>query len=204
GGSAPGRSSTTCRCRSNRASWSPSPAAAAREKPHCWRSSPDCNHRLPERFCMMASFGEPESAPSRVSATCLRTTSSTSRCRFAARCATRRGCGCPQAHRAARVAGVAKETMQALDLADRAEVPVRALSGGKRKRASIAVELLTRPRLFFLDEPTSGLDPSTAADVMRVLRRLSQRGVTVVLTPHEPAGIERCDRETFLARDGHL
>jgi len=81
---------------------------------------------------------------------------------------------------------------------------VRALSGGQRKRASIAVELLTRPRLFFLDEPTSGLDPSTAADVMRLLRRLSQRGVTIVLTTHEPAGIDRCDRVVFLARDGHL
>ena len=99
---------------------------------------------------------------------------------------------------------VVEETMDKLDLADGAEVPVRALSGGQRKRASIAVELLTRPRLFFLDEPTSGLDPSTAADVMRLLRRLSQRGVTVVLTTHEPAGIDRCDRVVFLARDGHL
>jgi ABC transport system ATP-binding/permease protein len=99
---------------------------------------------------------------------------------------------------------VVEQTMHDLDLADRAEVPVRALSGGQRKRASIAVELLTRPSLFFLDEPTSGLDPSTAADVMRLLRRLSQRGVTVVLTTHEPAGIDRCDRVVFLARDGHL
>src|SRR3954470_95128 len=99
---------------------------------------------------------------------------------------------------------VVEETMRDLDLADRADVPVRALSGGQRKRASIAVELLTRPRLFFLDEPTSGLDPSTAADVMRLLRGLSQRGVTVVLTTHEPAGIDRCDRVVFLARDGHL
>ena len=99
---------------------------------------------------------------------------------------------------------VVEETMHDLELADRAEVPVRALSGGQRKRASIAVELLTRPRLFFLDEPTSGLDPSTAAEVMRLLRRLTQRGVTVVLTTHEPAGIDRCDRVIFLARGGHL
>jgi ABC-type multidrug transport system ATPase subunit len=99
---------------------------------------------------------------------------------------------------------VVEQTMHDLDLADRAEVPVRALSGGQRKRASIAVELLTRPRLFFLDEPTSGLDPSTAAEVMRLLRRLTQRGVTVVLTTHEPAGIDRCDRVVFLARGGHL
>ena len=99
---------------------------------------------------------------------------------------------------------IVDETMADLDLADRADVPVRALSGGQRKRASIAVELLTRPRLFFLDEPTSGLDPSTAADAMRLLRRLSERGVTIVLTTHEPAGIDRCDRVVFLARDGHL
>ena len=99
---------------------------------------------------------------------------------------------------------IVDETLHDLDLADRADVPVRALSGGQRKRASIAVELLIRPRLFFLDEPTSGLDPSTAADVMRLLRRLSQRGVTVVLTTHEPAGIDQCDRVVFLARDGHL
>src|SRR6516165_2991850 len=99
---------------------------------------------------------------------------------------------------------IVDETLRDLDLADRADVPVRALSGGQRKRASIAVELLTRPRLFFLDEPTSGLDPSTAADVMRLLRTLSRRGVTVVLTTHEPAGIDKCDRVIFLARDGHL
>lgn len=99
---------------------------------------------------------------------------------------------------------VVEETMQDLDLTDRAEVPVRSLSGGQRKRASIAVELLTRPHVFFLDEPTSGLDPSTAADVMRLLRRLTRHGVTVVLTTHEPAGIDQCDRVVFLARDGYL
>ena len=118
--------------------------------------------------------------------------------RYAARLRLPAGTSAAEADR------VVEETMQDLDLADRAEVPVRALSGGQRKRASIAVELLTRPCLFFLDEPTSGLDPSTAADVMRLLHRLSRRGVTVILTTHEPAGIDRCDRVIFLARDGHL
>jgi energy-coupling factor transporter ATP-binding protein EcfA2 len=73
---------------------------------------------------------------------------------------------------------------------------------GQRKRASIAVELLTRPRLLFLDEPTSGLDPSTSEDVLVVLRRLASRGVTVVFTTHDPAEIDACDRVVFLARDG--
>jgi ABC transport system ATP-binding/permease protein len=118
--------------------------------------------------------------------------------RYAARLRLPAGTSAAEADR------IVEQTMHDLDLTDRAEVPVRALSGGQRKRASIAVELLTRPSLFFLDEPTSGLDPSTAADVMRLLRQLSQRGVTVVLTTHEPAGIDRCDRVVFLARDGHL
>ncbi|MDT5098548.1 MAG: hypothetical protein QOC76_2285, partial [Mycobacterium sp.] len=118
--------------------------------------------------------------------------------RYAARLRLPAGTSAVEAER------IVEDTMCDLDLSDRAEVPVRALSGGQRKRASIAVELLTRPRLFFLDEPTSGLDPSTAAGVMRLLRRLSGRGVTVVITTHEPAGIDTCDRVVFLAREGHL
>src|SRR6202795_1521061 len=118
--------------------------------------------------------------------------------RYAARLRLPAGTSAAEADR------IVEETMADLDLADRAEVPVRALSGGQRKRASIAVELLTRPRVFFLDEPTSGLDPSTAADVMRLLHRLSRRGVTVVLTTHEPTEIDKCDGVVFLARGGHL
>jgi ABC transport system ATP-binding/permease protein len=70
---------------------------------------------------------------------------------------------------------IVDQTMSDLDLADRRDVAVRKLSGGQRKRASIAVELLTQPRTFFLDEPTSGLDPSTSAEVVRLLRRLLLR-----------------------------
>ena len=99
---------------------------------------------------------------------------------------------------------VVDEILRELDLADRRDVAVRMLSGGQRKRASIAVELLTRPRTFFLDEPTSGLDPSTSAEVVRLLRQLTRRGVTVVLTTHEPATIDRCDQVVFLTRNGHL
>src|SRR6201995_3516573 len=118
--------------------------------------------------------------------------------RYAARLRLPAGTSAAEADR------IVEETMDDLDLADRAEVAVRALSGGQRKRASIAVELLTRPRLFFLDEPTSGLDPSTAAAAMRLLRRLPQRGGRVLRATREPAGIDQCDRVVFLARDGHL
>ena len=99
---------------------------------------------------------------------------------------------------------VVDDILRELDLADRRDVAVRMLSGGQRKRASIAVELLTRPGTFFLDEPTSGLDPSTSAEVVRLLRQLTRQGVTVVLTTHEPTTIDRCDQVVLLTRNGHL
>jgi ABC-type multidrug transport system ATPase subunit len=101
---------------------------------------------------------------------------------------------------AARVATVLRQ----LDLTERRDVRVSSLSGGQRKRASIAVELLTHPRVCFLDEPTSGLDPSTAAGLMRVLRVLTERGATVVLTTHSLFDLELCDRVVFLATGGRL
>ncbi len=97
-----------------------------------------------------------------------------------------------------------EETMATLGLQDRADVPVGRLSGGQRKRASIGVELLTRPRAFFLDEPTSGLDAATSHELMGTLRRLAEAGTTVVLTTHNTDDLRRCDRVVFLARGGRL
>jgi ABC-type multidrug transport system ATPase subunit/ABC-type multidrug transport system permease subunit len=97
-----------------------------------------------------------------------------------------------------------RDTLATLGLDDRADVPVGKLSGGQRKRASIGVELLTRPRAFFLDEPTSGLDPATAQALMRTLRRLADAGTTVVLTTHNTADLRHCDRVVYLAAGGRL
>ena len=97
-----------------------------------------------------------------------------------------------------------QEALDVLGLAERSALPVKALSGGQRKRASIGVELLTRPRIFFLDEPTSGLDPAMSAELMRLLRQLADDGCTIVLTTHVTQDIGVCDKVIVLARDGHL
>ncbi|GIM94533.1 hypothetical protein Ato02nite_063260 [Paractinoplanes toevensis] len=96
------------------------------------------------------------------------------------------------------------EVLGVLGLTGRADTRVGSLSGGERKRASIAVELLARPRALFLDEPTSGLDPATAAELLTLLRGLAADGVPVVLTTHNPADVNRCDTVVVLAPGGRL
>jgi ABC transport system ATP-binding/permease protein len=76
---------------------------------------------------------------------------------------------------------------------------VDALSGGQRKRVSIAAELLADPSLFFLDEPTSGLDPGLEKKMMHTLRQLADGGRTVVLVTHATENIALCDHVVFMA-----
>jgi ABC-type multidrug transport system ATPase subunit len=104
----------------------------------------------------------------------------------------------------AEVDDVVRDAIDAVGLTDHADVRVGSLSGGQRKRASIAVELLTDPHVFFLDEPTSGLDPVTSADLIGRLRQLADRSATVVFTTHSVDDLAECDRVVFMARGGRL
>ncbi|MFD5496225.1 FHA domain-containing protein [Streptomyces sp. NPDC001812] len=81
---------------------------------------------------------------------------------------------------------------------------VTSLSGGQRKRVSVALELLTKPSLIFLDEPTSGLDPGMDRDVMQLLRGLADDGRTVLVVTHSVAELAICDKLLVMAPGGSV
>ncbi|HEY6494923.1 MAG TPA: ABC transporter ATP-binding protein [Trebonia sp.] len=96
------------------------------------------------------------------------------------------------------------EALTAVGLTARASVTVGALDPGERKRAAIAAELMPGPAELFLDEPTAGLDPAQATQVLRLLRNLSDAGLTVVFTTTSAQDAARCDKVAVLATGGHL
>ncbi|MCZ6707712.1 MAG: ATP-binding cassette domain-containing protein [Chloroflexi bacterium] len=93
-----------------------------------------------------------------------------------------------------------ERVLEQVGLTDERSNRVSRLSGGQRKRASIAVELLTEPRVIFLDEPTSGLDPGLDEQMMELFRRLADQGRTVVLTTHATRNLRLSDRVVILSR----
>lgn len=97
-----------------------------------------------------------------------------------------------------------EEVIRELGLEQRAAQPVHTLSGGQRKRVSVALELLTKPSLLFLDEPTSGLDPGMDRSVMHMLRGLADDGRTVIVVTHSVLSLDVCDRLLVLAPGGRV
>ncbi|CAI7975542.1 ABC transport system ATP-binding/permease protein [Frankia sp. Hr75.2] len=96
------------------------------------------------------------------------------------------------------------EVLAELGLTAHANTQVSRLSGGQRKRTSVALELLTRPTLLYLDEPTSGLDPGMDKNVMESLRKLADDGRTVVVVTHSVAQLDLCDYVLVLAPGGYV
>ncbi|MFC8087517.1 FHA domain-containing protein [Streptomyces sp. NPDC057340] len=96
------------------------------------------------------------------------------------------------------------EVLRELKLDIHKDKKVTSLSGGQRKRVSVALELLTKPSLIFLDEPTSGLDPGMDRDVMQLLRGLADDGRTVLVVTHSVAELATCDKLLVMAPGGSV
>ncbi|MFD8970079.1 FHA domain-containing protein [Streptomyces sp. NPDC059568] len=105
-----------------------------------------------------------------------------------------------EAEREARI----DEVLRELKLDIHKDKKITSLSGGQRKRVSVALELLTKPSLIFLDEPTSGLDPGMDRDVMQLLRGLADDGRTVLVVTHSVAELALCDKLLVMAPGGSV
>src|ERR1700719_1315597 len=93
---------------------------------------------------------------------------------------------------------VVAQVLEELELTPHADTRVDKLTGGQRKRASVALELLTGPSLLVLDEPTTGLDPALDQLVMKMLRQLADAGRVVVVVTHSLAYLDVCDQVLLL------
>ncbi|MDT7766594.1 MAG: transport system ATP-binding/permease protein [Mycobacterium sp.] len=97
---------------------------------------------------------------------------------------------------------VIAQVLDELELTPHAKTRIERLSGGQRKRVSVALELLTGPSLLVLDEPTTGLDPALDLQVMTMLRQLADAGRVVVVVTHSLACLDVCDQVLLLAPGG--
>lgn len=96
------------------------------------------------------------------------------------------------------------DVIEMVELTGKEDTLIKKLSGGQRKRASIAVELVSDPTVFFLDEPTSGLDPGTERNLMYTLKNMTSRNKTVVVITHMTLNISLCDKVIILGYGGRL
>lgn len=97
-----------------------------------------------------------------------------------------------------------RQVLSMVELTGHEKTMIHRLSGGQKKRASIAVELLADPKLFFLDEPTSGLDPGTERNLMHTLKKMTEEGRTIILVTHNTLNLQLCDKLVILGRGGNL
>ena len=104
----------------------------------------------------------------------------------------------------AEIAAAVAHAIEAVDLQGREKTFISKLSGGQKKRVSIAMELLANPRLLILDEPTSGLSPDLDRSMMELCRRLSHQNCTVLMVTHNMSNINLCDKIAFLGVGGVL
>jgi ABC-2 type transport system ATP-binding protein len=95
------------------------------------------------------------------------------------------------------------DVLDLVELRERKGTPALQLSGGMRRRLSLACTLVHRPKVLFLDEPTVGVDPALRVQFWAHFRRLAAAGTTILVASHVMDEADRCD-ELVLIRDGHI
>lgn len=97
-----------------------------------------------------------------------------------------------------------KQTIKNLGLEGKENTKIYDLSGGEKKRLSVALELLNSPKVLILDEPTSGLDLNIEKNLMKLLKKIKDQGTTVIITIHTISNLELCDEIIFMGEKGSI
>jgi putative ABC transport system ATP-binding protein len=97
----------------------------------------------------------------------------------------------------------AEAALKLMGLGDRMDFYPNQLSGGQQQRVAIARAIVGNPKLLLADEPTGALDTASGVQIMEIFRRLSQRGITIIMITHE-LGIARCADKIYHILDGRL
>ena len=98
----------------------------------------------------------------------------------------------------------ARELLNQMGLADRADAYPFQLSGGQQQRVSIARALAMNPKILFFDEPTSALDPELTGEILRVIRSLAEKKMTMVIVTHEMAFARDVSDYVVFMNDGAI
>jgi iron complex transport system ATP-binding protein len=99
---------------------------------------------------------------------------------------------------------IAKEALKMVALEALIERPVLALSGGEHQLVLLARALAQQPKVLLLDEPTSSLDPGNTAKVLNIMERLSNEGITLLFTTHDPTIAGECADNVAMLQESRL
>lgn len=99
---------------------------------------------------------------------------------------------------------IAKEEIDKVGLSDKLDQYPKELSGGQQQRIGIARALALQPKVLLLDEPTSSLDPETSVEVLRVLQRVAETGITMIIATHEMDFAKHVSNRVVFMEDGYI
>ena len=99
---------------------------------------------------------------------------------------------------------IGRRTLEKVGLADRADYYPHQLSGGQQQRVAIARAMATNPKIILFDEPTSALDPELTGEVLSVMRRLAEEGMTMLIVTHEMAFSRNVSNKVIFMENGSV
>ena len=96
------------------------------------------------------------------------------------------------------------EVLELVGLEDKADRMPDELSGGEQQRVAIARAFINRPQILLADEPTGNLDPDTSYDIMKLLERINNTGITVVMATHDATIVDKMRKRVIQLEAGHI